>query len=211
MIKSGAWLVLGLRRDKSNHIKLHAGTYYLQNEKTFKQIGKSIVELVISLKSDGNSIIVSGVIPIFDNINNKVNKINHHVALMCWQRNISFISHSEAIDSSEHLNDNKLHLMTIFLQFLRKNFQYFWKSSIDFNHNVFTVFAENFSVFLKKFIWYQQQKISLLMPMNLILKKKAMLIKPLTWIFFQVMILLGPKKNLLIWDKENPNRLIWAH
>lgn len=94
VIKSG--LVLGLRPDKSNHIKLHAGTYYLQNEKTFKQTGKSVVELVISLKSDGNSIIVSGVIPIFDNINNKVNKINHHVALMCWQRNISFISHSEA-------------------------------------------------------------------------------------------------------------------
>ena len=48
---------------------------------------------------------------------------------MCGQRNIPFISHSETIDSSKHLNDSKLH----------------------FIHNVFTVFAENFSVFLKKF------------------------------------------------------------
>ena len=47
---------------------------------------------------------------------------------MCKERKIPFIAHSENIDSSKHLNESQLHL----------------------NHNGINVFAENFSVFLKK-------------------------------------------------------------
>ena len=90
---------------------------------------KCIIKLAVPLKSDENSIRVCGVVPQFDNLNNKVNEVNNRLALMCGQRDVPFISNSETIDSSEHLNESKLHL----------------------NGNGLKVFAESFSVFLKKF------------------------------------------------------------
>ena len=38
------------------------------------------------LESDGNFIIVSGIIPWYDNLNNKINKVNNHLALMHKQK-----------------------------------------------------------------------------------------------------------------------------
>ena len=58
---------------------------------------------------------------------------------MCADRYILFISHSESIDSSKHLNESKLHL----------------------NFNGVKVFAEIFSAFLTKFDSHQHQKIDL--------------------------------------------------
>ena len=86
------------------------------------------MDLKTSLKSNGNSVIVSGIVSRFDNLNNKTNELNNRLLLMCSERNIPFISHSESIDSSKHLNQSKLHL----------------------NFNGVKVFAENFSAFLTK-------------------------------------------------------------
>ena len=121
-----------LRDDKPDHIILHAGTNDLRTEKTTSQIAKSIMDLTTSLKNNGNSVIVSGIVPRFDNLNNKATEVNNRLVLMCAERNIPFISHSESIDSSKHLNESKLHL----------------------NFNGVKVFAENFSAFLTKVDWY---------------------------------------------------------
>lgn len=51
------------------------------------------------IKSDGNAIIVSGIVPQFDNLN-KVNEINNPLELACVKRDISFRFHSEIINSS---------------------------------------------------------------------------------------------------------------
>ena len=118
-----------LRGDKPDHITLHVGTNDLRTEKTASQIAKSITDLTTSLKNNGNSVIVSGIVPRFDNLNNKVTEVNNRLVLMCAERNIPFISHRESIDSSKHLNESKLHL----------------------NFNGVKVFAENFSAFLTKF------------------------------------------------------------
>ena len=83
----------------------------------------------MSLKENDNSVIASGIVPRHDNLNNKANEVNKRLVLMCKEQNIPFISHSEIVDLSEHLNERKLHL----------------------NHNGIKVFAEYFSVFLKKF------------------------------------------------------------
>ena len=48
---------------------------------------------------------------------------------MCEERKIPFIAHSENTDSSKHLSESKFYL----------------------NHNDIKVFAEKFSVYLKKF------------------------------------------------------------
>ena len=114
---------------KPDHIILHTGTNDLRSEKTSRNIAKSIVDLAMLLKSSGSSVIVSGIVPRFDNLNNKASEVNNRLALMCKDRKVPFVSHSETIDSNKHLNESKLHL----------------------NHNGIKVFAENFSVFLKSF------------------------------------------------------------
>ena len=83
----------------------------------------------MSLKSSRSSIIVSGIVPSFDNLNKKASEVSNRLALMCKDRKVPFVSHSETIDSSKHLNESKLHL----------------------NQNGIKVFAENLSVFLKSF------------------------------------------------------------
>ena len=98
------------------------------SEKTVSQIARSITELAMTLKDNDNSVVVSGIVSRNDNLNNKATEVNNRLLLMCKERKIPFIAHSENIDSSKHLNESKLHL----------------------NHNGIKVFAENFSVFLKK-------------------------------------------------------------
>ena len=118
-----------LQDDKPDHIIFYAGTNDLRTEKTALQIAKSIMDLTTSLKNNGNSVIVSGIVPRFDNLNNKATEVNNRLVLMCAERNIPFISHSESIDCSKHLNESKLHL----------------------NFNGVKVFVETFSAFLTKF------------------------------------------------------------
>ena len=118
-----------LRDDKPDRVILQAGTNDLRTEKTSSQIAKSIIDLTTSLKNNGNSVIVSDIVPRFDNHTNKATEVNNGLVLMCAERNIPFISHSESIDPSNYLNENKLHL----------------------NFNGVKVFAENFSAFLTKF------------------------------------------------------------
>ena len=87
------------------------------------------MELTTSLKSNGNSVDVSDILPRFDNFKNKTNEVNNRLVLMCAERNIPFISHNESIDSSKLLNESKFH----------------------FNFNDLKVFSENFLAFLTKF------------------------------------------------------------
>ena len=96
-----------LRDDKPDHIILHVATNDLRTEKTASQIAKSIMDLTTSLKNNGNSVILSGIVPRFDNLNNKATEVNNRLVLMYAERNIPFISHSESIDSGKHLNDSK--------------------------------------------------------------------------------------------------------
>ena len=115
-----------IRDDKPDHVILHTGTNDLRSEKTVSQIARSITELAMSLKDNDNSVIVSGIFPKNDNLNNKATEVNNRLLLMCKERKNPFIAHSENIDSSKHLSESELHL----------------------SHDGIKVFAENFSVFL---------------------------------------------------------------
>ena len=106
--------------DKPDHVILHAGTNDLSGEKTASHIARSITELAMSLKDNDISVIVSGIIPRHDNPNNKATEVNNYLLLMCKERKIPFVVHSENIDSSKHRSESKLHL----------------------NHNGMKVFAE---------------------------------------------------------------------
>ena len=71
---------------------------------------------------------MSGIVLRLGDLHNKANEVNRRLVLMCEERDISFLSHDESIDPSEHLNESKLH----------------------FNSNGIKIFAENFSRFLVK-------------------------------------------------------------
>ena len=68
-----------------------------KNWNTASQIGKATIDIVASLKKDGNTVTVSGIAPRLDELN-KANKVNRRLVLMCKERNISFLSHDESID-----------------------------------------------------------------------------------------------------------------
>ena len=116
-----------IRDINPQQIILHVGTNDLKTERTASQIAKSIIDLSISLKKNGN-IAVSGIVPRLDELNNKAAEVNNRLELMCKQRGSPYMSHYETIDPNKHLNENNLHL-----------------NSYDTG-----VFAENFSNFLSK-------------------------------------------------------------
>ena len=117
-----------LQNINPDHVVLHAGTNNLRTENTASQIAKAAIDIATSLKNDGNTVTVSGIVPRLDELNSKANEVNRRLVLMCKERNISFLSHDESIDPSKHLNESKLHI----------------------NSNGIKVFAEIFSRFLVK-------------------------------------------------------------
>lgn len=56
------------------------------------------------------SVIVSGILPGFDNISNKTNEANDRLVVMCGDGDIPFLSNSASINSCKHLSKSKLHL-----------------------------------------------------------------------------------------------------
>ena len=79
-----------LRDDKPDNMILHAGTNDIRTEKTASQTAKSIMDLTTSLKKNGDSVVVSGIVPRFDNLNNKATEVNNPLVLMCAEENIPF-------------------------------------------------------------------------------------------------------------------------
>ena len=72
--------------DKPDHVILYTGTNDLRSEKIARLIARSITELTMSLKDNDNSVIVSGIVPRNDNLNNKASEVNNRSLLMCKER-----------------------------------------------------------------------------------------------------------------------------
>ena len=66
-----------MRNDKPDHVIIHTRTNDLFSEKTASQIVRSITELAMPLKENNNSVIVSGIVPRHDNLNNKETEVNN--------------------------------------------------------------------------------------------------------------------------------------
>ena len=117
-----------IRDINPQQIILHVGTNDLKRERTTSQIAKSIIDLSISLKKHGNIIVVLGIVPRLDELNNKAVELNNRLELMCMQRGLPCISHCETIDPNTHSNRSNLHLNSYgirvfagkFLNFLSK-------------------------------------------------------------------------------------------
>ena len=80
-----------VRDDKPDHVILHTRTNDLRSEKTASQIARSITELAMLLKDNDNSVIVSGIVPRNDNLNNKATEVNNRFLLMFKEQKNPFI------------------------------------------------------------------------------------------------------------------------
>ena len=81
-----------IRDDKPDHVILHTGRTDLRSEKTASQIARSITEQAMSIKHNDDSVIVSGIVPRNDNLNNKATEVNYRLLLMCKEQKIPFIA-----------------------------------------------------------------------------------------------------------------------
>ena len=79
-----------IRADKPGHVILHTGTNDFRSEKTASQIARSVTEIAMSLKDIDNSVIVSGIVPRHDNLNNKATEVNNRLLLICKERKTPF-------------------------------------------------------------------------------------------------------------------------
>ena len=78
-------------------------------EKTASQMSRSIIELGTSLKNHTNTVSISAIVPRSDELDNKATEVNNCLILMYHERNIPFLSLSNIINTSKHLNESKLH------------------------------------------------------------------------------------------------------
>ena len=71
-----------------DHIVFHCGTNEVNSERTTSQIARSIIELVLSLKSKDKKISISLIVPTNDNLNKKASKINCRLVHMCAEHSL---------------------------------------------------------------------------------------------------------------------------
>ena len=97
------------QRNKSlDVIVLHCGTNDLRKSQSVESIASNVIELVLSLKSNSNSVIVSGLTPRNDQFREKAMDLNEILKSETSSRNIGFVDHSN-IDGRYHLNRSNLH------------------------------------------------------------------------------------------------------
>ena len=81
------------------------GTNDLKNPKSAKEIATEIVEMAIDMKTEQNEIMISGIVPRRDNLD----EVNRFLQSSCSTYNFYFIDDGN-INSETHLNLSGLHL-----------------------------------------------------------------------------------------------------
>ena len=95
---------------KPDTVVLHCGT----NDLKFKQpeeISKGILDLAktVSQMSESTGVIISGIVPRRDELNQNVDKVNGILKKLCNDCNLGYVDNS-GIDPRTHLNKSQLHL-----------------------------------------------------------------------------------------------------
>ena len=91
-----------------NVVILNTGTNDLRSKKQPEQIADDILNLALSIKSDDNEIVISGIVPRNDGLNPKGIAVNNFLKQKLPQNNIAFID-NENINPKMHLNNSGLH------------------------------------------------------------------------------------------------------
>ena len=94
---------------KNDLVILHCGTNDLQTEKQPIEIAKEIIELASEMKSIDNGVMVSGIVPRRDKLNDKGKEVNKLLKSLCILEKMFFIDNAN-INPEYHLNNSGLHL-----------------------------------------------------------------------------------------------------
>jgi len=100
--------IVPTKEQEPDVIVLHCGTNDLRKTEDVESIASNVIELVLSLKTESNSVIVSGLTPRNDKLREKAAELNILLKSETNSRNIGFVDHSN-IDH-RHLNRSNLHL-----------------------------------------------------------------------------------------------------
>ena len=104
-----------------NVIIIHCGTNDLREEKPAEIIADEIVTLAHSLKTDSNEVVVSGIVPRRDKLDEKRKEVNNYLSIKLNERNFGFIDNTN-INITNNLNKIGLHLNYSGTKLLADNF-----------------------------------------------------------------------------------------
>ena len=82
----------------------------LKSSETASHTSRSVIDLALSLKSEANAGTISLTVPRKDNLNNKAQEVNSRLINTCGERDITFIDHTDTIDTERYLNESKVRL-----------------------------------------------------------------------------------------------------
>ena len=103
-------------------IILHCGTNDLRSQASAENIAEEIIELAKAMKTEGNTVFVSGLVARGDRWNAKVCEVNRFLTRRSQEGDLQFIDNSNI--TSEHLNRSLLHLNPEGTRLLANNFLY---------------------------------------------------------------------------------------
>ena len=132
-------------RNKPDHIFFHIGTNDILFNKNSEDLASSIIELVLSGKSESCDASISNIVVRKDIHQNKYQEVNDHLKEKCREKNINIIDRSKSI-KLQHPNKSRLHLTkkgtsilsSTFIRDIKNIFQ--GKSLLHSHQNVSTSF-----------------------------------------------------------------------
>ena len=101
-----SYLVLTIKQNPET-IVIHCGTNDLKTEKGHRKIADKILGLAHQCKTDDNTVMISGIVPRNDNLNDDASKVNKILRKACSKRNTGFID-NENINPTYNCNRSKL-------------------------------------------------------------------------------------------------------
>ena len=116
------WHAKPTTKHNPKNINLHCGTNDINGDSDQQNIAEEIVELAKSIIKDCNSnITVSGIVPRYGKLNEKVRSVNRLSQIYCRNMDIRFVGH-ENLNLSKHLNRSGLYLNHLGSPILTVNF-----------------------------------------------------------------------------------------
>ena len=101
---------------------IHCGTNDLRSETSAETVANNISKVALSLQKENATILISGICPRGDDLNEKAHKVNEKLKDICNSRNIGYINNNN-LEASKHLNNSKLHLNRYGDSVLARNFR----------------------------------------------------------------------------------------
>ena len=100
--------IIPSKKYENDLVILHMGTNDLK-DKEAKEIATEIVEMAIDMKTEKSEVMVSGIVPRMDNLNEKAMEVNKFLQNSCCTYNFNFIDNGN-VNKDTHLNLSGLHL-----------------------------------------------------------------------------------------------------